>query len=188
MMDIIVPVLGTGLALFLAYKLIRLLIRGIYNLYIFIKYSAMDRRTRDENLRTEQRCREEEEEKRREEMRREQEMWERMQRERASSRQHGENRKEQNFHEQNTGYRKSQESQNSRKRGDYQRTTASTPDTSASSTRDIIRKQYGVCRTKDELKLRRRQLLKRYHPDNYHDDGTMFRIVESVYEELQSCI
>ena len=56
------------------------------------------------------------------------------------------------------------------------------------SDRDVIVHLYKDCKTKEDLLIRQRNLRKLFHPDNWHDDGTMFRLVDEIYNEKNKAV
>ena len=50
---------------------------------------------------------------------------------------------------------------------------------------DEVRRMYGHPRTLDELDDKQRELRKKYHPDNYNGDSSMFILVDQVHDELE---
>ena len=48
-----------------------------------------------------------------------------------------------------------------------------------------IRRMYGHPLTLDELDDKQRELRKKYHPDNYNGDSSMFILVDQVHDELE---
>ena len=48
-----------------------------------------------------------------------------------------------------------------------------------------VRRMYGHPLTLDELDDKQRELRKKYHPDNYNGDSSMFILVDQVHDELE---
>ena len=50
---------------------------------------------------------------------------------------------------------------------------------------DEVRRMYGHPKTLEELDDKQRELRKKYHPDNYNGDSSMFILVDQVHDELE---
>jgi Sec-independent protein translocase protein TatA len=79
-------------------------------------------------------------------------------------------------------YQQQQQQYNQYYRQTYRNTAPSRPEDPKLTE---VRRMYGHPQTLDELDDKQRELRKKYHPDNYNGDSSMFILVDQVHDELE---